>query len=289
MKALPFLLAVGSLAVGTAQARTVVLTPGEVVNGIEINAAIDTATQYGTEPGRVVFDGQGTGFSCAINEDNPDVSKLTYIRYSNVKLVGINGARGGDGICNVVIADAPLENILIKGLKIANFIEEGTGISARGLSPRRNVTISHNDISGAIAIQAINPIGWKIHNNTVGRSRDEVIGLFGAQDLEISGNTVNGEPGIILFPSQTQDSTGNKIVANRISGGGGVWLRTGATHNLVSLNRGRCPVVILDAGTSQNKVLFNWGTPESCQGGSAVLDYGTDNKVVGNKPVAQPD
>lgn len=284
MKALSFLLAIGSLAVGTAQARTVVLTPGDVVNGIEINAALDAATQNGSEPGRVVFDGQGTGFTCTINEDNPDVSKLTYIQYSNVQLVGINGANTGAGICNVVIADAPLENILIEGLKVANFIEEGTGISARGLSPRRNVTLRHNDISGAIAIQAFNPVDWTIHNNTIGRARDEVIALSGAHNVEISGNTITGEPGIILFPSTTQDSTGNRIIANRISGSNGIWLRTGATHNLVSLNRGLCPVVILDAGTTLNKVLFNWAPRESCGAGGAVLDYGTDNKVVGNRP-----
>lgn len=289
MKALSFLFAVGSLAIGTAQAGTVVLTPDAVVNGIEINAAIDTATHYGSEPGRVVFDGQGKGFSCDINEDNPDVSKLTHIRYSNVQLVGINGARGGDGICNVVIADAPLDNILIEGLKIASFIEEGTGVAARGLSPRRNVTLRDNDITGAIALQAINPVDWKIHGNTMGRSRDEVVALFGAQDTEVSGNTINGQPGLILFSSPTQASTGNKLIANRFSVGGGITLRAGATRNLVTLNRGECPVVLLEPGTTLNTVLFNWAPRASCGGSSAVLDYGTGNRVVGNKPAVQPD
>lgn len=287
MKALSFLLAVASLAVGTAQARTIVLTPSEVVDGIQINAAIDTATHHGTEPGRVVFDGQGTGFRCGIHEDNPDVSKLTYIQYSNVQLVGINGANSGAGICNVVIADAPLENILIEGLRIANFIEEGTGISARGLSPRKNVTLRNNNITGAIALQAFNPVGWKILNNTMGRSRDEVVGLFGAQDSEISGNTITGQPGIILFPSTTQDSTGNKFIANRFSNSVGIELRAGATRNLVTLNTGPCRLVFLDTGTTLNKVLFNWSPKESCGAGGAVVDLGTDNKVVGNKPSAR--
>lgn len=284
MKALPLLLAVASLTIGTAQAATVVLTPDDVINGVEINAAIDKATDYGTEPGRVVFDGHHTGFSCFVGEDNPDNNKLTFIQYSNLQLVGINGANTGGGICNVVFADAPLENILIEGLKVANFIEEGTGISAVGLSPRKNVTIKNNDISGAIAIQAFNPVDWKIDNNTIGRSRDEVIALFGAQDSEIIGNIITGEPGILLFPSQTQESTGNRIIANRFSGSGGIQLRRTGTQNIVALNTGKCPVVTLDTGTTLNKVLFNWAPRASCGGNSAVQDLGSGNKVVGNKP-----
>lgn len=284
MKALPFLLAIGCLAVSTAQARTVVLTSNDAITGVEINAAIDTATNFGQEPGKVVFDGQGRGFSCGVHEDNPDVSKLTFIQYSNLQLVGINGANRGAGICNVVIADAPLENILIDGLKIANFIEEGIGISAAGFTPRKNVTIRNNDITGAAAIQANNPVGWKIYNNTVGRSRDWVIGLFGAQDSEVSGNTIDGQPGIFLHASPTQDATGNRIIANRFSVGVGVQMQEGASRNIVSLNTGDCPVVVLGAGTTQNKVLFNWSPTASCGGGSAVVDLGSNNKVVGNKP-----
>lgn len=284
MKALSLLLAVGSLAIGTAQARTVVLTPGDVVNGIEINAAIDTATQYGTEPGRVVFDGQHKGFSCLVGEDNPDNSKLTFIQYSNLQLVGINGASTGDGICNIVLADAPLENILIEGLKVASFIEEGTGISARGQSVRKNVTIRKNDISGAIAIQAINPVGWKIDGNTIGRAREEVVSLFGAQDSDIIGNTITGFPGILLFPSEGQDTTGNRILANRFSDSGGIQLRRTGSRNIIALNTGECPIVFLDSGTTHNKVLFNWAPRASCGEYGAVQDLGSGNKVVGNRP-----
>ncbi|MCC2637074.1 MAG: hypothetical protein K0Q68_793 [Moraxellaceae bacterium] len=284
MKALPLLLAAGSLAIGTAQARTVVLTPDEVVNGIQINAAIDTATQYGTEPGKVVFDGQSKGFSCFIGEDNPENSKLTFIQYSNLQLVGINGANTGDGICNVVFADASLENILIEGLKIASFIEEGTGISAPGLSVRKYVTIRNNDITGAIALQAFNAVDWKIYNNTMGRSRDIVVSLVGAQDSEVIGNTINGFPGLLMSSSQTQETTGNRIVANRFSDSQGITLRAGATRNIVALNTGECPVVILDPGTTQNKVLFNWAPRASCGEYGAVQDLGSGNKVSGNRP-----
>lgn len=284
MKALPVLLAVGGLSICTAHAETVILTPGEVVNGVEINAAIDTATRYGTEPGKVVFDGQDKGFSCLVNEDNPENNKLTFIQYSNLQLVGINGANSGDGICNIVFADAPLENILIEGLKVANFIEEGTGISAPGLSLRKNVTIRKNDISGATAIRATNPVDWKIYSNTIGRSRDEVIALFGAQDSEITGNIVTGEPGLLMFPSQTRESTGNRIIANRFSGSGGVQLRRTGTRNIVALNTGLCPVVFLDTGTTLNKVLFNRAPSEGCGDDGAVQDLGSGNQVFGNKP-----
>lgn len=284
MKALPFLLAVGSLGIGTAQAGTVVLTPDEVVNGIEINAAIARATDHGTEPGKVVFDGQGKGFTCEINEDNPDVSKLTHIQYSNVQLVGINGADEGDGICNVVIADAPLENILIEGLRIANFIEEGTGISARGLSVRRNVTLRKNDVTGATALQAYNAVDWKIYNNTFGRSRDSVVDLFGARNSEFIGNTVNGFPGIIFLPSATQETTGNRIIANRFSESGGISLRGEASRNLVMLNTGECPVVTLEPGTTQNTVLFNRDPSGDCGDIGAVVDEGSGNRLFGNRP-----
>lgn len=284
MKALPFLLAAGSLTIGAAQAGTVVLTPDEVATGVEINAAIAKATTHGTEPGRVVFDGQHKGFSCQVNEENPEVSELTFIQYSNLQLVGINGANMGDGICNVVLADAPLENILIEELKIASFIEEGTGISARGLSPRNNVTIRNSDISGAIAIQAFNPVGWKIHKNTIGRARDTVIMLFGAQDSAIIGNTITGEPGILLAPSDTQDTTGNKIIANRFSGVDGIELRRTGSHNLVALNTGNCPVVLLDSGSTLNTVLFNRAPSASCGDYGAVQDLGSGNRLFGNRP-----
>jgi hypothetical protein len=284
MKALPFLLAVGSLAIGTAQARTVVLTPADVVNGIEINAAIDTATQHGTEPGKVVFDGQHTGFSCAINEDSPENNKLTFIQYSNLQLVGINGADTGDGICNVVFADAPLENILIEGLKIASFIEEGTGISARGLSVRKNVTIRKNDISGAMALQAFNAVDWKIYSNTMGRSRDLVVSLVGMQDSEIIGNTISGFPGILMSSSETQDTTGNRLIANRFSDSQGITLRGAASRNIVALNTGECPVVVLEADTTQNRVLFNRAPSATCGEYGAVQDLGSGNRVFGNKP-----
>lgn len=284
MKALPFLLAVGSLTIGTAQARTVVLTPGDVATGAEINAAIDKATDHGTAPGKVVLDGQHRGFSCAVHEDNPDVSQLTYIQYSNVQLVGINGADTGAGICNVVIADAPLHNIRIEGLRIANFIEEGTGISATGLSVRRNVTIKNNNITGAIALLAYNPVGWKIYNNTMSRAREDVVLLLGMQDSEIIGNTISGFPGITLLPSQAQDTTGNKIIANRFSDSGGIQLRRTGSRNLIALNTGGCPVVTLDSGTTLNKVLYNRAPSESCGSYGAVQDLGSGNKVVGNQP-----
>jgi hypothetical protein len=284
MKALPFLLAVGSLAVGTAQAGTVVLTPDDVVNGIEINAAMDQATDFGTEPGKVVFDGQGKGFTCVINEDSPENNKLTFIRYSNLQLVGINGANTGDGICNIVFADAPLENILIEGLKVASFIEEGTGISAPGLSPRKDVTIRKNDITGAIALQAFNPVRWKIYSNTLGRAREEVVILIGAQDSEFIGNTVTGFPGLLLVPSQTQESTGNKIIANRFSSSNSIELRGAASRNIVALNTGECPVVILGAATTQNAVLFNRAPSATCGGTGAVQDLGSGNKLFGNRP-----
>lgn len=284
MKALSFLLVASSMAIGTAQAGTVVLTPGDVVNGIEINAAIDQATNYGSEPGRVVFDGQSTGFTCVVNEDNPDPGKLTYIRYSNLQLVGINGANTGAGICNIVFADAPLENILIERLKVANFIEEGAGIRAWGLTPIRNVTIRSNDITGAVALLAVNPVRWKIYSNTMGRSREEVVLLSGAQDTEIIGNTISGFPGLFMGPSQTQESTGNSLIANRFSEGRGIALQGAATRNLVALNTGDCPVVILGAGTSLNKVLFNRAPSAGCGSEGAVEDLGSNNRVVGNKP-----
>jgi hypothetical protein len=284
MKALPFLLAIGSLAIGTAQAGTVVLTPDDVVNGIEINAAMDEATDFGTEPGKVVFDGQGKGFTCVINEDSPENNKLTFIRYSNLQLVGINGADTGDGICNIVFADAPLENILIEGLKVASFIEEGTGISAPGLSLRKDVTIRNNDITGAIALQAFNPVRWKIYGNTLGRAREEVVTLIGARDSEFIGNTVDGFPGLLLLPSQTQESTGNKIIANRFSSSNGIELRGAASRNLVALNTGECPVVILGASTTQNTVLFNRAPSATCGSYGAVQDLGSGNKLFGNRP-----
>jgi hypothetical protein len=87
-----------------------------------------------------------------------------------------------------------------------------------------------------------------------------------------------------MSSSETQHTTGNRLIANRFSDSQGITLRGAASRNVVALNTGECPVVVLEADTMQNRVLFNRAPSATCGEYGAVQDLGSGNRLFGNRP-----
>lgn len=285
MKGIPTLLAVCGLYIGSAHAATITLTRNDVTSALDIEAAINTATNFGTTPGTVILNGSQGDFVYS----GPDQS--INIQMSNLTLRGSNGATIANCDDGLFFDDIAVQNISVEDI---TFQCSGDGIDGTGLSVRKNVTLKDNVFeTGIFGISINNAVEWTLLGNIVVAGTDPgqtAIALFGSKDSRIVGNTVVAAQGIRLGTEGSLVSSGNQVIGNRIVAlDTGVRLDSGTNRNNVLLNRIAlfAPVgtgIFLDVGTFRNRVQGN--RVSIVPGGSltTVQDLGTDNKVSGNRP-----
>lgn len=285
MKGMPALLTVCSLCIGIAHAGTITLTRNDVASALDIEAAINTATNFGTTPGTVILNGSQGDFVYS------GLDRSINMQVSNLTLRGSNGATIANCDDGLFFDDVALQNILVEDI---TFQCTGDGIDGFGLSQRKNVTIKENIFeTGIFGISINNPVEWKILGNVIVAGTEPgqtAIALFGGKDSRIVGNTLIAAQGIRLGTEGTLVSTGNRVIGNRIAAlDTGIRLDTGANRNQVLLNRIALFAsvgtgIFLDAGTSENRVQLN--KVSIVPGGSltTVLDLGTNNTVSSNSP-----
>lgn len=279
MKALPIILVTCSAA---AQAGTVTLTSNGVTSALDIEAAINTATNFGTTPGEVILDGIDGDFVYA----HPDTSINMFV--SNLTLRGINGATIANCDDGLFFDNIPVTNILVENIRFQCF---GNGIDDNENNTHSNVTIRNNvfQTNGLIGIEIYNSNNWKILNNTVSAPGEVAIVLANGVSSEIVGNRIIARYGISFFTFNNFSSANHNIVANNIEADETGVILSGVSNSHVRRNRifisglsGIC--ISLGPDTRQNRVKQNRGS--IVPGGSltTVQDLGTDNKVSGNKP-----
>lgn len=289
MKGFIILLAASGICVSAAHAETVTLTKDDVVRAGDIQMAIYTATNFGTTPGKVIFDGSKGEFVSA--GANLDIT----IPVSNLALVGTRGATIASCSIGLAFGGAQIRNILVEGLRFdcrssgtlnAAFVSEG----ARDVTVRDNVF----DIEGTGAL--INGgSGWKVYNNVITATTFDAepthaIEFEEVRDSEIVGNLLNAPFGIRLDSKTSMPSTSNRIVANRIVAAARGMSLEHATRNTVLLNSitltsdSDSVAILLTGLSSRNRVQLNKATTTTGGSLSTVVDEGTDNKVSGNRP-----
>jgi hypothetical protein len=285
------LLAFGLLS-AQAHAGTVTLTSADVTSALDIEAAIQSATAGGTEPGTVILDGSAGAFEYT----NGDMS-INIGNVSNLTLRGINSARIVNCDDGVFFDANPVSNILIEGLVLQCV---GDGIDARfGLGPREGVTVRRNVIlsdgsepgQGTTGIVVADGRNWRIARNIIiggSGAAQSAVELIGGADATVINNLLVGFLGVAVVFDPVGPPTGHRIVENRIEAlQTGVRLDDAATENRVldnriCLYRSAGPAIFLGPDTSNNLVRRNEAALVS--GGNLVVveDLGTANNKSGN-------
>lgn len=283
MKKIALLLSIAMLVtLGNAPMRgssaEVVLNASQVASAADIEAAIETATNNGTQPGIVTLDSSAGDFT--YTGDDRSIN----IYHSNITLRSKNGAvitNCGDG---VFFDDTVTNNVIIEGIR---FIGENGVIAAFGT--HRNVTIRDNVfIANSYAIGAQGADGWVITGNHA-EGNATVIQLLESTETRIADNSLVGSsPGLGIF---LEKSGGNTVSHNLIvNGWQGVLLGWGSSGNRVVNNT---ILLVQQSGISfegdneYNSVLAN---KVSCQPNTEcqVVNVGNPplsptNKVRGNR------
>jgi hypothetical protein len=110
-----------------AHAGTVTLTSADVVSALDIEAAIQSATAGGTEPGIVILDGSMGAFEYTNGDRSINIRGV-----SDFTLRGINAASIVNCADGLFFDAVPVNNILIERIV---FDCLGNGISWTGLGP----------------------------------------------------------------------------------------------------------------------------------------------------------
>ncbi len=210
MKKIFALLAVFGFFTNTAYGEAVTITKDDVTSALDIEAAINTATGFGSEPGIVILDGSKGSFTYT----GPD--KSINIAVSNLKLLGIKGATIINCDDGLFFDGVTAGNILIKGIAF-----QCTGDGIDGLPGLwENVRVQNNLFKAAsFGIIIRNPVNWRIRNNTITAGTGQVqaaVAFIGGTDSTIENNALTAFNGVALTNFFASASTGNRVVRNHI-------------------------------------------------------------------------
>jgi parallel beta-helix repeat protein len=233
---------------------TVVLTADMVQDAVDIEAAINEATHYGTRPGTVILDGRGGPFIYSPDALDVDVN----IFVSDLTLRGAYQARLQGG--GITFDGMPLSNITIENLWVqcpADCITSSGGA-------HRNVTVRDNRIEApnfGIAVGAEGPgaYGWLIEKNRITAGNLAVLLLF-TTNIKVVNNQLSDAAWGIVLEGTAQE---NQIIANSIFNvrEGGIALRPDTLENKVHANRVSCV-----PGVTECVVVYDEGTDNLIQG-----------------------
>ncbi len=185
----------------------VVLDASQVTSARDIEAAIDTATAFGTRPGIVTLDGskgkfEYTGLDRSIN-----------LYYSNITIRSFNWATIGNCDDGVFFDDVTANNILIEGVELVCL--NGHSVYAPFLGQHHNVVLRNNYLESGTApvIDILQGDYWTITGNQI-YSLGTGIYLNETGGTLIRDNRIQANLGIVLYNSGYD----NKVTNNQIIG-----------------------------------------------------------------------
>jgi hypothetical protein len=274
----------------SAVAGTVTLRASQVNDALDIEAAINLATSFGTVPGTVILDGSTGIFRFDDNTDqtiNLSVSDLTFKGIKKAVLENCDSAI-------FFFNETPIQNIVIEHLTFRCF---GDAIGTGRPALKRNVAVRHLVIEAGLGgIAAAGAVNWTIVNNRISAAKRDTrsaITLFFGKNVTIRNNRLSGTNGvqITLDPSQFpgEFSRHNKVVDNIINVANvGVLLELGASKNIIARNRiisrGALAGIFLEQTTSNNLVKSNRVVSKGPVQTPTVVDLGVNNRVLRNEP-----
>ena len=242
-----------SIAAAQGAPVTVVLTANMVTSAIDIEAAINQATEYGTRPGVVIFDGHGGPFVYAPEAEDVDIN----IFVSHLTLRGVNNAKLQGG--GVTFDGMDLSNITIENLWVICPADCITSPEGQHI----NITVRHNRIEAPNFGIAVGPKadGWLVDHNRI-TSGNIAVQLLSTTRIKVINNQLSAAALGITLEGTAQ---GNLIIANQIRDvhEAGIALGEETWANKVHANQVTCAH---DAPTCV-----------------VVDDLGIDNQVQGNR------
>lgn len=256
---------------------TIVLMAEDVTSAVDIEAAIQQATQWGARPGKVILDGSQGPFVYT-EEDGAD--RTINLFYSHLILRGKNKAilSNSDGI---FFDEVHAEHILI-----ADFSMNCLADCIVSWGDHKDVRIQNMQLlAGGIGIQVAQTEGWLIRNNkiTAGSTAVEVLD---ANLIKINQNRLAGN-----IPIKFQNAKKCQAAQNNLKGSWqGVLLTSPSSENIVIRNRIKgveSSGVALEPGTYKNTIIRNvviCATGADCLTVDADKPTLADNHVVGNQP-----
>jgi hypothetical protein len=262
-------------------AHEVVLDASQVTSARDIEAAIDTATAYGTRPGIVTLDGSKGKFE--YTGDDRSIN----IYYSNLTIRSFNWATIGNCDDGVFFDDTTANNIVIQGIEFVCLA--GHAVYAPFLGQHHDVILRNNylESGSAPAINLLQGDSWVITGNQI-FSMGTSIYLNETGGTSIHHNRIQANIGIELYNS----GYANKVTNNKIiSWWQGVVLSGKTLGNTISTNtfdRIQDSGIVFTDIVAGNKVTGNRITcwPEiPCTAVTAEPVNYDQNKIAGNKIV----
>lgn len=253
------------------------LTAADVQTAQDIEAAIHTATAWGSRPGTVILDGSLGSFVYTIAEAN---DYTINIFYSNLTLRGVNEAvfTNADGI---FFDDVLVDHVVITGFKMHC---QADCIVSWGMHQDVSIRNMVLDAPG-IGIQVAQTSGWKINQNRI-KAGWVAVHLLDASNIVINQNWLEAETPVML-----QNTTDCKVKSNKITGDWqGVLLTTDSSSNQVINNiiqDVQSAGVTLESGTYDNKIIRNTVTCSPnyvCLTVDASGEIAENNKIHANYP-----
>ncbi len=205
--------------------KEVTLNASQVTGAMDIELAIEEATDRGEHPGIVTLDASAGDFNYTSDDRTINIYR------PNVTLRSRNGAVINNCADGIFFDDFVTDNILIEGIR---FICENGVIAAYGT--HRNVTIRNNVfLANGFAIEATKANEWTITGNYA-LANGTVIHLLEATETKISDNSLlNKGQGIGIF---LEKSNANLVSQNMIvNGWQGILIGWGALSNRVANNK----------------------------------------------------
>ena len=263
-----------SPAAASAPPNLIILTADQVQGAMDIEMAINDATQFGSRPGTVILDGRHGPFVYTTDD------RSLNIFVSNLTLRGQNGAQIENCADGLFFDDFPLRYVLVEGI---TFICEAGGVVAPGAF--RNVTLRGNVFhSGAAGISLGGASrDWLIANNIILADGDG-LRIDGSSRIVILNNRISGFLGVALMNSAEsqvrynliqaawqgvllgQESWKNMVKMNTIYGveQSGIALEPGVTGSIILSNQVACApgadcltVDAMPEVAAVNKILLN--------------------------------
>jgi hypothetical protein len=257
--------------------RLIRLNAENVKTAVDIEAAIQEATLWGTRPGKVVLDGSRGPFEYVVEEGNDYTINLFY---SNISLVGINDAvfTNSHGI---MFDGVPADNI-----KIQNFTMHCVNDCIIGWGYHKGVLIQHMKLyASGYGVQIAETEGWVLTRNVI-QVGGTAVDVIDAQNILVTQNQLSGFSPVTLYHAQDTLVRQNKITGGWV----GVALLTPSSSNHVIGNQisgVELAGIVLEDGTFDNDVIRNMVTcaPEApCQTVLAQGSAAETNRIIGNLP-----
>ena len=283
--------------------------------GQEITFTDGTGLEQPGSWGQIKFSSTAKSGVFDANGNYQSGSILEFCVIENAGLAGttavaaIEGSLAAPFISKCVIRNNKSKGIFLTGtsMKLIGNTIESSGGSGISINNGTVVTIDGNTISGNSSggVMISSATTATLSNNTISGNKDTGVDIFSATTATLSNNTISGNSSSVYSSSNKTSITGNVIIKNKSTSGGGVYIGGAGkgitiTDNEISDNESNSAILIRGITViNRNNILNNigkamenrdaqgtpnmdatnnwWGTTDTFAIRSDMIDFFTDS------------